>query len=1035
MTPPTFTVSESNTIAVAPPTDDLPDETPQERRARHELAALKRKLVASLAVGVVIMSTMIPELIGFELGGRVMLAIIWFQLVIATPIQFWAGGQFYRSALGAARHFTANMSTLIAVGTSAAYFFSIFAVIDHTLALGILPAVGMAAGPQIYFDTSVIVIALIILGKFLETRAKGQTGAAIKRLMGMQARTARVVRGNVEVDLPIEQVVVGDIVIVRPGEKIPVDGEVVDGRSAVDESMITGEPIPAAKAAGDEVIGATINKTGSFRFRATRVGRDTALAQIVRLIQEAQGSKAPIQRLADLFSAYFVPVVIVIATLTGVFWYVMLPRLVPDSAFTPLTLGLVTFITVLVIACPCAMGLATPTAIMVGTGKGAENGILIRSAEALETAHKLDTIILDKTGTITEGRPSVTDVIVAPGFASRDTGLTLAPEDQVLYLAASAERGSEHPLGEAIVEHARDVRGLALSEPTDFDAIPGHGIESTIDGALVLLGNAKLMRERGVALDGFDTRSDMLADEGKTPMFVAVDGRLAGVVAVADRIKAGSIEAVRNLQGLGLEVWMITGDNARTASAVARLAGIEHVMAEVLPEGKAEKVKSLQALGRVVGMVGDGINDSPALAQADVGMAIGTGTDVAMESADITLMSGALEGIAKAIRLSRATMRNIKQNLFWAFVYNVVLIPVAMGLLYPFFEILLNPVMAAAAMALSSVTVVSNALRLRGFNPVTGDGPIGLRVRGDAKPARHIDRSDDAGRPRSAWHPASLGPAAAAGAVGALLALGAASVAGGGLAAFGAGGGGSAGASDARIERLESRAAALTSLLQDYANEPDATKAEPATGASSASGDSDASADNGSPGGSSSNGADRVGSPSGAGFTAGGVAAERLRTRSSEAHARLYTLEIRVGQLADDLTSAVTGVGGSKTARPDPAAMAGLWNAIEQLESLQTDLAERVDVLAEREGRTVTDTDSKTLAADAAEVQAALEAAAGEMRALSRETEAFSPLGGDSAAPALGPARDLQAALGELARLGDRLMATAVWFEGLTEIE
>jgi Cu+-exporting ATPase len=460
--------------------------------------------------------------------------------------------------------------------------------------------------------------------------------------------------------------------------------------------------MPVEKGAGDEVIGATVNKTGAFRFEATRVGSDTALAQIVRLIQEAQGSKAPIQRLADVVSAYFVPAVIVLALVTGAVWLAVGPA--PAFSY-----ALKAFVTVLIIACPCAMGLATPTAIMVGTGKGAENGILIRSAEALETAHKLDTIILDKTGTLTAGRPRVTDVVALDGDA-----------DRVLRLAASAERGSEHPLGESIVEHAK-AQGVTLGDATAFGAIPGHGIEATIDGVRVLLGNAKLMADRAVALGSLDAAAERMAADGKTPMFVAADGRAIGLVAVADTLKPGAAEAVAGLRRLGLDVWMITGDNRRTADAIARQVGIEHVLAEVLPEGKSAKVKELQALGRRVGMVGDGINDAPALAQADVGLAIGTGTDVAMDSADITLMRGDLEGIVTAMRLSRATMRNIKQNLFWAFAYNIALIPVAMGILYPLWKLLLDPKMAGAAMALSSVTVVSNALRLRRFDPERGN--------------------------------------------------------------------------------------------------------------------------------------------------------------------------------------------------------------------------------------------------------------------------------------------------------------------------
>jgi Cu+-exporting ATPase len=698
-------------------------ETAHDRRVRTELAALRNKLIVSLVLSGAIMVLMFAEMAalrsGTMLSRQALFAIAFLQLILATPVQFWAGRQFYVAAIGAARHRTANMSTLVAVGTSAAYGFSVLALADYALQLGLLPTSGTHGGPQVYFDTSAMVIGLILLGKYLETRAKSQTNAAIKRLMGMQAKTARVVRGGSELDVPIEQVVVGDLLVVRPGERIPVDGSLVSGYSSVDESMITGEPIPVEKHEGDEVIGATINKTGSFRFEATRVGRDTALAQIVRLIQEAQGSQAPIQRLADRVSAYFVPFVIRVAIVTGLIWLLFGPE--PQISY-----ALVTFVTVLIIACPCAMGLATPTAIMVGTGKGAEHGILIRSAVALETAHDLDTIILDKTGTITAGEPRVTGIVAAARAATagtdrelRDpTGALLSPEDAALRLAASAEKGSEHPLGEAIVESARE-RGLELSQASGFQAIPGHGIEADVDGTHVVLGNSKLMADRGIGVGELASRAEDLSSLGNTTMFVAADDRLLGIVAVADTVKEGSEDAVRELQAMGLDVWMITGDNARTAGAIARQVGIEHVMADVLPEGKAAKVKELQQNGRVVAMVGDGINDAPALAQADVGMAIGTGTDVAMESADITLMRGALDGIVTAIRLSRATMRTIRQNLFWAFAYNIVLIPVAMGVLYPAFGILLNPMMAAAAMAMSSVTVVTNALRLRKYDPAT----------------------------------------------------------------------------------------------------------------------------------------------------------------------------------------------------------------------------------------------------------------------------------------------------------------------------
>jgi|GEM_PF-2330 len=694
--------------------------TPEEARQRRERLKVLRRMAAALGVGALIMLGMAREMLGAT-WLPAWLANPWLQLALATPIQFWAGWGFYKSAFGAARNRTANMNTLVALGTTAAYAYSVAAILDHAFGTGILPAAAGHDMPELYFDTSTMVIGLILLGKYLEARAKGRTSEAIRRLIGLQPKTARIVEGGVERDVPITAVRLGDVVLVRPGERIPVDGRVLDGRSAVDESMLTGEPMPVEKGAGDEVIGATVNKTGAFRFEATRVGSDTALAQIVRLIQEAQGSRAPIQRLADVVSAYFVPAVIVLALVTGAVWLAVGPA--PAFSY-----ALKAFVTVLIIACPCAMGLATPTAIMVGTGKGAENGILIRSAEALETAHKLDTIILDKTGTLTAGRPRVTDVVALDGDAGR-----------VLRLAASAERGSEHPLGESIVEHAK-AQGVALGEATAFGAIPGHGIEATIDGVRVLLGNAKLMADRAVALGSLDAAAERLATDGKTPMFVAADGRAIGLVAVADTLKPGAVEAVAGLRRLGLDVWMITGDNRRTADAIARQVGIEHVLAEVLPEGKSAKVKELQALGRRVGMVGDGINDAPALAQADVGLAIGTGTDVAMDSADITLMRGDLEGIVTAMRLSRATMRNIKQNLFWAFAYNIALIPVAMGILYPLWKLLLDPKMAGAAMALSSVTVVSNALRLRRFDPQHGSA-----VR------RPTDRQSTGSPPQRSW--------------------------------------------------------------------------------------------------------------------------------------------------------------------------------------------------------------------------------------------------------------------------------------------
>ncbi len=623
-------------------------------------------------------------------------------LLLATPVQLWAGWRFYRGAWAALKHGQANMNTLVVMGTSAAYLYSVVA----TLA----PQLFAAGRAEVYFDTSALIITLILLGRLLEARAKGRTNEAIKKLARLQAKTARVVRDEEEVDVPVENVEIGDIVVVRPGEKIAVDGLVLSGESAVDESMITGESIPVTKREGDEVIGATMNASGSFRFEATKVGEDTALHQIMRMVEEAQGSKAPIQRLADRVSGVFVPAVIGVAAATFVIWLIVGPE-------PALTFALLNAVAVLIIACPCAMGLATPTSIMVGTGKGAESGILIRGGEAFEAAHKLDTVVLDKTGTLTRGTPELTDVVVEDG----------AREEELLRLLASAERASEHPVGEAIVRGAK-YRGLPLSEVEAFEAVSGGGIRARVEGREVLVGSRRFLSEAGVFEDGLAPRGEELAREGKTPIFVAMDGKPAGLVAVADVVREESREAIGRLNSLGLEVAMLTGDNRRTAEAIARELGVDRVVAEVRPEDKAAEVKRLQAEGKIVGMVGDGINDAPALAQADVGISIGTGTDVAMEAADLTLISGDVRGVARAISLSKATVRNIEQNLFWAFAYNVALIPVAAGVLYPLFsegnvpEVLrpffgeygfLNPVLAAAAMALSSVTVLSNALRLR----------------------------------------------------------------------------------------------------------------------------------------------------------------------------------------------------------------------------------------------------------------------------------------------------------------------------------
>ncbi|HEU5013740.1 MAG TPA: heavy metal translocating P-type ATPase, partial [Roseiflexaceae bacterium] len=632
----------------------------------------------------------------------------WVFLILATPVQFYSGRDFYVHAWKALKARTANMDTLIALGSSAAYFYSIFVLI-----------LGMAG--HVYFETAALIIALILVGKYLEARAKSQTSTAIRALMGLQAKTARVLRGDAEQDIPIEQVRKGDIVIVRPGEKIPVDGLIVSGQSSIDESMVTGESLPVLKKPGDQVIGATVNKTGSFQFRATRVGKDTALAQIIRLVQQAQGSRAPVQRLVDQVAAVFVPVVIGVALLTFLAWYFL-----SGVGFTQ---ALIFAVAVLVIACPCALGLATPTAIMVGTGTGAEHGILIKNAESLERAGAIGTVVLDKTGTITEGKPAVTDILltndqrrttnenlVAVGGTDSDTlpsSFVHRPSsDDLLRLAASAERGSEHPLGEAIVRAAQE-RGLTLSQPQQFEAIAGHGITAQVDDHVVLLGNTRLMRDWSIDTSGVEADVARLQGEGKTAMIVAADGEVLGVLAVADTVKPTSRAAVQALRQQGIEVVMLTGDNQRTADAIAREVGIEHVRAEVLPQDKADEVKRLQGEGRVVAMVGDGINHAPALAQADVGIAIGTGTDVAMEAADVTLMRGDLTSVSQAIALSKQTLKTIKWNLFWAFIYNVIGIPIAAGVLYPFFGIQLSPIIAAAAMAFSSVFVVTNSLRLR----------------------------------------------------------------------------------------------------------------------------------------------------------------------------------------------------------------------------------------------------------------------------------------------------------------------------------
>ena len=612
---------------------------------------------------------------------------------LATPVQFWVGWPFYQGCWSALKHNTADMHTLIALGTSSAYVYS--------TAVTFLPGVftRLGVGTHVYYDTAVMIITLILLGRLLEARARGQTSAAIRTLMGLRATTARVVRQDREEDIPVEDVQIDDLVLVRPGEKVPVDGTVVSGTATLDESMLTGESLPIDKAPGDDVFGATLNTTGSFTMRATRVGRETMLAHIIRLVEEAQGSKAPIQRLADYVASIFVPTVLGIAAVTFVVWAIFGP---PPA----LTFAVLNFVGVLIIACPCALGLATPTAIMVGTGKGAEHGVLFKQSASLETAHKLQAIVLDKTGTLTQGKPVVTDVVPHNGVLA----------DEVLRLAASAERHSEHPLGNAIVEAAH-AQELQLDDIRDFAALPGHGIRAHVGAATVLIGNHKLMQDESIPLGKLPEAAAQMGNDGKTPMFVAIDGHGAGIVAVADTLKPHATEAVASLRELGLEVVMLTGDNARTATAIGRALGIDRVLADVLPEDKAAHIAALQAEGKRVAMVGDGINDAPALAQADVGIAIGTGTDVAMETADCTLMTGDVRGVVTAMQLSHRTMRTIKQNLFWAFLYNTLGIPIAAGVLYPFFGILLNPIFAAAAMAMSSVSVVSNALRLRRFRP------------------------------------------------------------------------------------------------------------------------------------------------------------------------------------------------------------------------------------------------------------------------------------------------------------------------------
>ncbi len=658
----------------------------EQKEKQEELKNLRLKVMVSLVFGGLILWGSFPGLMN---TAPVFLRNFWLQLILATPVQFWAGLGFYRATISALKHRTANMDTLVAIGTTVAYGYSVFVtMLPHAV-----QSIGIETMP--YFDTSTIIIGLILLGRYFEARAKAGTSEAIKKLMGLAPKTARVLKDGKETDLPISEVVIGDVIRVRPGEKIPVDGVIFEGESSLDESMITGESIPVDKTKGDTVIGATINKTGTFTFRATKVGADTMLAQIIKLVQEAQGSKAPIQRVADLVSSYFVPIVLMLGIATFVVWY-------DFGQAQALTFALLNTVAVLIIACPCAMGLATPTAIMVGTGQGAEHGILIKDAESLETAHKVNVVIFDKTGTLTKGTPEVTDIMAANGVT----------ENELLKLAASVEKGSEHSLAEAIVK-AAETKHVSLVNVTSFKAIPGHGVEGVVDQKKVALGNKRFMDKIGIQLSTFAAQVDRLEREGKTVMMLSTDGTFSGLIAVADTLKESAQAGIKALQKLGIEPVMITGDNIRAANAIARKVGITRVLAEVLPDQKEAEVRKIQAEGKVVAMVGDGINDAPALAAANVGIAMGSGTDVAIEAADITLVNQDLKSVAAAIILSKKTMKTIRLNLVWAFGYNVILIPVAMGVLYPFWHLLLNPIFASVAMATSSVSVVSNSLLLK----------------------------------------------------------------------------------------------------------------------------------------------------------------------------------------------------------------------------------------------------------------------------------------------------------------------------------
>jgi P-type Cu+ transporter len=692
------TIRDAGYDAIVPAPESatsIGEEDAQSRIRREEYRKLARKLwiAAVLALPVLIISMSHGRIAALDFPG-----VRWLQFVLTTPVVFYCGAQFYRGAWAALRHRSADMNTLIALGTGAAYVYSAAALVAPSVfSAGAMSGMHGPMSPPVYFEAAAVIIALILLGRMLEARAKGRTSEAIKRLIGLQAKTAIVIQNGVETECAIEEVVPGDVVVVRPGERVPVDGIIRDGTATLDESMLTGESLPVDKVIGETVFGGTINRTGFFRFEATKVGRDTMLARIVDMVEKAQGSKAPIARLADKVSGIFTPVVLCIAIATFATWFVLAPM---ETRFT---LALVNFVAVLIIACPCALGLATPTAIMVGTGVGAEHGILVRSGESLETAHRISTIVLDKTGTVTRGEPAVTSIV--PTFLS---------ESELLSIAASAEAGSEHPIARAIVRHARE-RSMPTLGHTTFEALPGRGMRAEIAGNSVVIGNPALMGENGIDVAAAQTAVDQISVEGGTAVVVAIDGRIAGVIGVADEIRPEAPHAIAAMQKMGMDVVMLTGDNKRTADAVARQVGIRRVLAQVLPADKAAEVRRLREAGGVVAMVGDGINDAPALAEADVGIAVGTGTDIAIEASDITLLRGDLRRVVTAIALSRATINTVKQNLFWAFVYNVIGIPIAAGLLYPVTGWLLSPVIASAAMSLSSVSVLTNSLRLKSF--------------------------------------------------------------------------------------------------------------------------------------------------------------------------------------------------------------------------------------------------------------------------------------------------------------------------------